>query len=202
MRCSPTTSAIVLAIAGCFSSLAVQANGAALANDKCAACHTKSGNSKDDKVPNIAGFSAFAIQDMVTSYKEGDRIGTKYTPDGGKETDMNEIAKNLSEADLKAISIYYASQTFKKQPNTTDPELVAAGAKLHDRKCEKCHSDGGANADDDAAILAGQWKAYLEKEFKDIKDGERVMPKKMMKKFKKLDEEDMKKLIDFYAAGK
>ncbi len=192
---------LTLAFTLSYSPIPILADGASLAKEQCAACHMESGNSEDEKIPNIAGFSAATIQDAFTSYKEGDRTGAKYTPEGGKETDMNEIAKNTSDSDLKEIAKYYSSKKFKNQSNTTDPTRVASGAKLHKKNCEKCHSDGGSNAEDDAAILAGQWMSYLEKEFKNIQEGSRIMPKKMMKKMKKLNEDDIKNLLHFYAAG-
>ncbi len=177
------------------------ADGAAIAKEKCGACHGDDGNSTDPKVPSIAGFSAVTITDMLTAYKEGEREGDKYKPEGGEETDMNAVAKDLSDADAQAIAEFFAGQTFKKQANKTDPKLVAKGAKIHKNKCEKCHSEGGSAADDDAAILAGQWKEYLEEQFEELAEGERPMPKKMKKRFKKLDEKKRAALIDFYAAG-
>lgn len=196
-RFSFVISALVLSM----TPLSVFADGASLAKDQCAGCHTESGNSDDEKIPNIAGFSATTTNDIFTTYKEGDRIGAKYKPEGGDETDMNEIAKGISESDLKLIAQYYAGKKFENRSNKTDPKLVKAGAKLHEKNCDKCHSDGGTNAEDDAAILSGQWMAYLRKEFKNIKSGDRIMPKKMMKKMEKLDDDEIESLIHYYAAG-
>ena len=177
----------------------IAGDGAALAKDKCAECHNEDGNSSDEKVPNIAGFSAVAIVDTMNAYKEGDREGDKYTPEDGEETDMGKIAKDLSDSDIEALADYYAGQEFKAHEQTVDAKLAKKGAKLHDKKCEKCHSDGGSNADDDAAILAGQWMAYTKKEFSKFSSGERSMPKKMKKKFKKLSDDDKAALIQYYA---
>ena len=177
------------------------ADGAAIAKEKCAACHGKDGNSDDPKVPSIAGFSAPTITDMLEAYRSGDREGDKYKPKEGKETDMNEVAKALTEEDSEAVAEYYAKQTFKPAPNKFDAKLAKKGAKIHDKRCEKCHSEGGSVADDDAAILAGQWKEYLEEQFEELSKGERPMPKKMKKKFKKLNDKQKAALIEFYAAG-
>ncbi len=177
------------------------ADGAAIAKDKCGACHGDDGNSSDPKVPSIAGFSAVTITDMLEAYRSGDRKGDKYKPKNGDETDMNEVAKNLGEADAQAVAEFFAKQTFKKAPNQFDAALAKKGAKIHDKRCEKCHSEGGTLADDDAAILGGQWKEYLEEEFRKLSAGERPMPKKMKKKFKKLNDEQKKALIEYYASG-
>jgi len=179
--------------------VSVMADGAAIAKDKCADCHGNDGNSSDEKVPSIAGFSIDAIIDTMDTYKSGDRKGDKYTPEGGSETDMGEITKDLSDEDIDALADYYSTQEFKPQKQTVDAKLAKKGAKVHKKSCEKCHSDGGSNADDDAAILAGQWMAYTKKEFEKFSSGDRSMPKKMKKKFKKLSDDDKDALIHYYA---
>ena len=192
---------LILLSFGLFSALpmSLMADGASIAKEKCADCHGDDGNSSDEKVPSIAGFSKDAIIDTMDTYKSGDRKGDKYTPEGGSETDMGEITKELSDEDIDALAIYYASEEFKAQKQTVDTKLAKKGAKIHDKSCEKCHSDGGSNADDDAAILAGQWMAYTKKEFEKFSSGDRSMPKKMKKKFKKLNDDDKTALIHYYA---
>ena len=176
------------------------ADDAALVKEKCGTCHGDDGNSKDEKVPSIAGFSATSLEDIMSQYKAGDRVGDKYTPEGGKETDMGTIAKDLSDDDAGKITAFLAAQKFKPIKQDIDEALAKKGKKLHKKKCEKCHSDNGTNAEDDAAILAGQWEAYLQKEFDKIAAKERDVPKKMKKKFKKLSEEDRKALVKFYVS--
>ncbi len=178
-------------------SLAI-ADDAALVKDKCGTCHGDDGNSKDSKVPSIAGFSAATLEDIMSQYKSGDRVGDKYKPEGGEETDMGAVAKDLSDDDSKKITAFLAAQKFKPVKQDFDEALAKKGKKKHKKKCEKCHSDDGSNAEDDAAILAGQHRAYLEKEFEKIAKKERDTPKKMKKKFKKLKEKDRKALIEFY----
>jgi len=76
------------------------ADDASLVQEKCGACHGDDGNSLTGKVPSIAGFTATSLSDFLEEYKDGDRKAEKYTPKGGKESDMQEIASNLSEEDL------------------------------------------------------------------------------------------------------
>ncbi len=174
------------------------ADDAALVKDKCGTCHGADGNSEDAKVPSIAGFSAATLEDIMEQYKSGDRKGDKYTPEGGEETDMGAIAKDISKEDGSKIIAFLAEQKFKAIKQDFDETLIKSGKKLHKKKCEKCHSENGANAEDDAAIMAGQWRDYLQKEFDKIAAKERDIPKKMKKKFKKLSEDDRKALIEFY----
>jgi len=196
----PATLAALIGISSLALVPAAFADGAAIAKDKCADCHGSDGNSSDPKVPSIAGFPETAITDAFENYKSGDREGAKYKPENGEENDMNSIAKDISDSDLKAVAKYYAGQTFKRQKQAFDAKLAKKGAKLHDRKCEKCHSEGASSPEDDAPLMAGQWREYLENEFKLLASGERGMPKKMKKKFKKLKPDQLKALIEFYVS--
>jgi len=182
-------------------STSAMADGASMAKDKCSACHGEDGNAKDPHVPNIAGFSETALHDMMMEFKDGDRIGDKFKPENGEETDMNKVTKDLSEDDINALAKYYAAQKYTPHLGKADEALAKKGAKLADKKCEKCHSDGGTNPDDDASLLAGQPREYLTRAFEKLSNGEQPMPKKMKKKFKKLKDEQKKALIEYYVSG-
>ena len=164
---------------------------------ECEECHGKDGNSEHPEVPNIAGYSATYIHDAMMAYQSGDRPGVKFKEEDGEETDMNEVAKKLSEDDINALADYFSKKTFKSHAGEqeTDPKLVKRGEKLFKKKCKKCHADFGTDPEDDAGILGGQWMKYLEHQFKMFHDGDREMPKKMKKKFKKLKEADYEAII-------
>lgn len=169
---------------------------------ECDSCHGKNGVSKDGKVPTIAGFSAATITEALPQYQSGARAAEKYTPKGGKASDMKEATNGMSAADMQAVADHYAKQKFVAANQQADAGLVAKGKKIHDKNCEKCHSEGGSLAEDDAAILAGQWKPYLERQFSLIKAGKRDIPKKMKKKLKKLSDNDVKAVTEYYASQK
>ncbi len=168
--------------------------------EKCDSCHGKNGNSTDEKVPTIAGFSAATLEEILHDYQEEERPAERYKPKNGDETDMIEIAKKLSDDQIKEVAKHYSKQKFIPHKQSFDAKLAKKGAKIHDHKCEKCHSDGGSNPEDDAALLAGQWRGYLEHQFQLIKAHKREVPKKMWKKFKKLKDKQMKALIEFYVS--
>jgi sulfide dehydrogenase cytochrome subunit len=185
----------------CLSPISILlADDATLVHEKCGICHGDDGNSLTGEVPSIAGFTAASLSDFLEEYKEGDREAQKFTPENGKESDMQEVAKDLSEEDGLKIFFFLSKQTFKPIKQDFDANLAKKGKKLHKKKCEKCHSDYGSSVEDDTPKLAGQWKPYLEKQFTLFADKKRDMPKKMKKKFKKLSEEDHKALIEFYAS--
>ncbi|MCB1750698.1 MAG: c-type cytochrome [Gammaproteobacteria bacterium] len=191
--------AAILGLAAVLS-LPVAASASDL-TDKCDKCHGKNGVSEDDKVPSIAGFSKVTIEDTMLQYKSGDRPADDYKPKDGESDNMHEISEKLSEDDIKSVAAHYSKQKFVPREQSFDAALAKAGAKVHDKQCEKCHSDNGANAKDDAAILAGQWRGYLKRQFELIASGEREVPKKMAKKFEKLKDGDVEKLIEFYVGA-
>jgi len=181
-----------------FALTLAHADEALLTKEKCGACHGDTGNSLDEKVPSIAGFSSATILDALEEFKTGDRKGDKFTPKGGKESDMEEVANHLSEEDAQIIAKYLSKQTFKPIKQDFDEALAKRGNRIHDRKCEKCHSSGASDASDDAGILAGQYKTYLQKQFESVISGERSVSRKMKRQFKRLSEKNRNALIHFY----
>ena len=83
----------------------------------------------------------------------------------------------------------------------TDAVLAKRGAEIHDTKCGKWHSEGGSFAEDDLAILASQWREYLEMEFEDFDSGTRRMVAKMKAKFETLSDADKAALLEFYVSA-
>lgn len=170
--------------------------------DECDNCHGKDGISEDGKVPTIAGMSAQYIIDTFTGYLSGDRPAIKYKPSSGDETDMAEVARKLSEKDIQKLADFYAGKPFKVSEQPFNADMAAKGKEVFDKQCEKCHTEGGAVAADDAGILLGQWKPYLVEQFELYSSGDRVMSKKMKKKYEKVSEEDIANMIEFLASGK
>ncbi len=165
--------------------------------NSCNKCHGKDGNSNQKEVPNIAKASAIYLHDTLMAFKSGERKGEEYRDADGNVTDMNKVVADLSEEQITALAEYYAAKSFVPHSQNANLAMADEGAKLFNKKCEKCHSDGGTNPDDDAGILAGQPKQYLINQFSYFDKGEREMPKKMRKKFRKLTDEQKQQIIEF-----
>jgi sulfide dehydrogenase cytochrome subunit len=170
--------------------------------DKCDNCHGKDGISEHKEVPTIAGNAAYYIKDTFEQYKSGDRAAVKFKPENGDETDMAEIAKNLSEEDIEKVASHYAGKSYTPHQQSVDEAMADEGMKVFDKRCDKCHAEGGSDPEDEAGLLLGQWKPYLEKQFEMFDSGDRDMPKKMKKKFEKLSAEDKANIIEYLARGK
>ena len=199
----------VVASAALFSlTLATGAAAADLAKlvENCSNCHGKDGASSESDVPIIGGVSAQYLIDSMTAYKKKARPcpETKYHAGGkkGQKTDMCQVAKDLSDTDVKELAKHYAGKKFVRAQQKTDAALANKGKELHDRRCEKCHSEGGSLAADDGGILAGQWMPYLRETFKDYGAGKRPMPEKMKPKMENLGKDDIDALVNYYGSFK
>ncbi len=170
----------------------------------CADCHGEGGVSPNASVPTLAGQSDIVVSDWIWAFQDQTRpCEDEAYPDGmsdkGTFNHCDHFA-DWSEDDMMVVGEYYADQSFVAADQEADASLVSTGQPLHDDLCEKCHTDNGANRDDDAGILAGQWIPYLEKTMNDYLAGDRDMPKKMAEKMEGLSAEDVAALAHFYGA--
>ncbi len=174
--------------------------------ETCANCHGKAGASTEPEVPIIGGYSTEFLVNNLTAYKnkERDCPETEYRTGSkkGTKTDMCKIVKELGDSGIKQVAQYFAKQKFVRAKQKFDPALAAKGKELHEMYCEKCHSDGGTVAKDDAGMPAGQWMPYLKRAFDEFNTGKRPIAKKMKLKMDELSKEDIEALIHYYASFK
>jgi sulfide dehydrogenase cytochrome subunit len=161
----------------------------------CAGCHGTDGLSVGPASPTIAGLEGEYFVEVMQGFKNDEVYGTI----------MNRIAKGYTEEEIALMATYFAGKEFKPAKQEFDAELAKKGLKLHDKYCEKCHSEGGKVIEEDEYyILAGQWTPYLQYAMTDFREGNREMPKKMKKKLDKLIEKEgdkgLEALYAFYAS--
>ena len=173
-------------------------DGEKLFQKQCSECHQQDGNSEDKNIPKIAGLSAILTFDILDQFKSGDRKSKTIENKDDVETNMNTIAKALKTNEIEAISFFLANQPSKPATQEYDQELANIGKEIHMDLCENCHVDEGTGNVEDASILKGQWKNYLQSQFEALSEEKRYMPRRMKKRFRKLSEEDKKALIEFY----
>jgi sulfide dehydrogenase cytochrome subunit len=172
--------------------------------ENCNGCHGNDGVSQWTDVPTIAGVSEFVHSDALYIFRDEGRPCTeteyKQGAKSGSATTMCAAVADLSDDMIEEIAAYYAALPFVPAKQEFDAALAAAGKAIHDAECDRCHSEGGANPDDDAGILAGQWAGYLTDTFAEYRAGEREQPKKMEEKLNALSDDDVKALIHYYAS--
>ena len=169
--------------------------------EQCNACHGAGGHSETPDIPSIAGYSMLATMDLLDTYRMGLRQARTVTLPDGSETNMEEVANALSDADEFAVVIYYANQKWRPQRQPFDAELARRGAEIHAERCEKCHYDGGRDPESDLPISAGQWREYLAAEFDNFDAGRRAMSEKMREKYDTLSAADKRAIIELYVSA-
>lgn len=184
-------------------SLAWGASAADVATS-CTNCHGADGASTDPHVPIIGGLSAEFLSSTMKAYKAKERPCPEATylagDKKGQKSDMCQIANALSDADVAQAASFFAGKKFARAKQKADPALAAKGKEIHEKQCDKCHTEGGSVAGDDAGILAGQWMPYLSAQLKDFKEAKRLPPKKMQPKLDELQPGDLDALVNFYGS--
>lgn len=177
--------------------------GKQLVESECGACHGPDGRSEVKTIPSIGGFSETAILDLLETYKKDGRPATVVRLEDGSESNMKEVVKSVSDADLELAAKYYASVEWQPIEQPFNKDLARRGSRVHKVKCGKCHIREGSIPESDHALLSGQWRDYLEQQFSDFDSRARRMASKMQQKYDTLSKEDKAALLELYAsAGK
>jgi cytochrome subunit of sulfide dehydrogenase len=197
---------VAAGVVGCLVSGVIQAADVDKLVAVCADCHGKGGASKQSDVPIIGGYSTEFLVNNLKAYQTKDRDcpPTKFAEGSkkGEKTDMCQIVKDFSAADIKAIAGYFSKQKFVRAKQNFDPVLAKKGKDIHADYCEKCHSEGGTKSDDDTGLPAGQWMPYLRHALDEFKTGKRPIPKKMKAKLDEVSDADLEALVNYYASFK
>ena len=137
----------------------------------CEACHGPGGNSPIPGMlaPKLSGLDAAYIVKQLHDFKYKRRIFEA----------MNTMAKDLTEADIKADAEYFASQT-RTPDDIADAALAKTGEAIVKHgigyqgvpACVNCHNDG-ATGTFRYPRLAGQKSDYLVNQLTHLKSGER-----------------------------
>ena len=170
----------------------------------CNDCHGDNGVSQSSDVPTIAGLAEFVHVDALYIYQDEARpcAESEYRQGDTSRaaTSMCAIAAELSEDDIDAIAAAYAALPYVKATQDFDAGLAAAGLALHDQHCDRCHSEAGTVADDEAGMLGGQQMGYLRNMLAQYADGSREQPGKMKEKLDLLSADDAEAIVNYYGS--
>lgn len=147
-----------------------------IAGQVCAACHAADGNSVAATNPKIAGQIPEYLHKQLADFKG----------QGGKNPArpsqiMTPMVASLSDADMKSLAAFYASQQVKPAP-AADKELAALGQKIWRGgnaatgvpACAGCHGPGGLGIPAQYPRLSGQFSEYVTTQLKAFRDGARA----------------------------
>jgi cytochrome c553 len=131
----------------------------------CVGCHGENGISQTENIPSLAGQPDQFIQWQLVFFRSGAR----------KNEQMQAIAEQISNDDIRSLGAYYASLTPPRDSKPDDnPDLSRKGAEAAvGRRCASCHTDSFAGTKA-VARIAGQREEYLVKSLHDYKSGART----------------------------
>ena len=188
---------------GLFASAAMAGDLETIVAD-CNGCHGDDGVSQWTDVPTIAGVPEFVHSDALYVFRDEARPCSesefKQGDTSKPATTMCAVTADLSDDMIDEIAAYYAALPFVPAKQDFDAALAEAGKAIHEAECDRCHSEGGSNPEDEAGILAGNMMGYLEATMAEYRSGEREQPKKMEEKVNALSDDDVKALLHYYAS--
>ncbi len=149
----------------------------------CAGCHGVDGNSPSDAFPKLAGLGEKYLVEQMKAIKEGkDR----------KVVAMTGMLSGLNEQAMADVAAYYSAQTMQLSGSKALMVKVNSGMEVDALKlgedtyragnaetktpaCTGCHSPKGlGNAPAGFPRIGGQHAAYLEKQLRDYRAGDRT----------------------------
>lgn len=200
---------IVVAVA--FAApLAVQAQnnkpdleqGRKTAETVCAACHGADGNSGSPANPKLAGQHSDYLYKQLANFK---------VKEGAKQAEranavMAGFAAMLSEADMRNVSAFYASQKLKPAA-AKNKDMIELGQKIYragipDKgvpACSGCHSPNGAGMPAQYPRLQGQYAEYTEAQLVAFRQGERLNSAQMTTIAARMSDREIKAVSDYIA---
>jgi cytochrome c553 len=129
----------------------------------CLACHGEKGISETPEVPSLAGMSADFTLIQLFLFRQGTR----------KVEIMNDLAKDMSDDDLRKFSDYFAKLPPPKATEAADPPIAArAQAVIANNHCASCHNPDFSGREQ-MPRLAAQREDYLLKSLRDYKSAKR-----------------------------
>ena len=180
------------------------AKGKQVAAQICVACHNADGNSTVAANPKLAGQHQDYLYKQLKNFKAADG-----KPAERANPIMGGMVAALSDADMKNVAAYYASQALKGEA-AKNAKTVEAGQKLYRAgnaakglpACAACHGPAGGGIPAQFPRISGQFAEYTEAQLKAFRAGERGNdPNGMMSTLAlKMTDAEIKAVAD-YAAG-
>ena len=130
----------------------------------CLACHGEKGISETSEVPSLAGMPADFTLIQLFLFRQGTR----------KIEIMNDLAKDMSDDDLRKFSEYFSKlPPPKASGEAPNPETAArAQAAIAKHHCASCHNPNFSGREQ-MPRLAAQREDYLLKALRDYKAAQR-----------------------------
>jgi cytochrome c553 len=167
----------------------------------CQSCHGADGKGNPQaKFPRLAGQDVKYMVKQMKDFASGDRANYPT---------MANIAKGMSEQEMKDVGAYYAQQDVSVEGADASEEVLAMGERIANvgiseenvPACTSCHGPKGKGVPPVFPQIAGQHASYIEKQLNDWEAGNRANdPAKMMAEIApKLSDEQAKAVAAYFS---
>lgn len=176
-----------------------QAGGSGMA---CITCHGAQGmGDGSGAFPRLAGQAGWYMYKQLVDYTSGARPNQV----------MSGIAQRLTEAEMEAVSAYYAAidAPYRAPPDTLDIQMLQWGGQLGAvgsaekgiPACVNCHGPSGTGNPPSVPYLAGQYASYMTYQLQLWRDGVRDNDAMnvMSSIADKMSDADMRAVSEYYA---
>lgn len=155
---------IVIVGIACFATPSAFAQTVQERLPACLACHGETGQSQNAGVPSLGAQQSFYVTVQLLMFRERMRVADP----------MNDMAKGLSDDDLRAFADLIAKLPAPRPPDETpDAARVArAQALVAQNHCNVCHTESFAGQNN-VPRIADQREDYLVKALRGYKDNSR-----------------------------
>lgn len=176
------------------------------ADNRCQECHGLEGNGQGPSNGGLGKFAKLAGQypDYITKQIRDFRSGAR------KHDLMLIMAKSIDDLDAADIAAYFSNQKTMQGDGTGKNPLgenlfVNGDASRNIQACSNCHGINGkgiTSPGQTIPIIGGQERAYLEKQLRDWRSGERNnnVDRLMNTSVRQLTDKELRALVD-YTAG-
>ena len=155
----------------------------------CLACHGTNGLPEDREVPVIWGQHFYYLYVQLKDYKAGRR----------KNEIMEEIVKDLSRDDMKALAQHFSEKKFPATGFRSNDDVAARGETATGAgQCVQCHL-GGYEGGSRVPRLKGQTVTYLNKTMLDFKKRIRTNSPSKSALFDSYSDEDLSRMAEYLA---
>jgi len=175
------------------------ARGQQVASQVCTTCHNTDGNSTIPGNPRLAQQHADYLYKQLVDYSaQGQAKPARENPV------MNGFASQLSDADKRNVSAWFASQTakpaFARNKDTIELGQRIWRAGIPEKSvpaCAGCHGPAGSGIPVQYPRIAAQHAEYTETTLKNFRDGTRRNNVPMQQIAARLSDAEIKALADF-----
>lgn len=166
----------------------------------CEGCHGADGNSIAPLFPKLAGQHSGYLAKQLKDFRSGSRT----------DPTMTAFAAPLSDDDIADLAAYFSQQALAAGSSEAGADTLTRGKRLYMGgddysgvpACASCHGPAGSgNPAANYPLLKAQYAAYVLKQLKDFKAGDRSNdPNKMMRDIAaRLTDADINALAEYIA---